>query len=199
MRKTIALTVMAVLLSGCGMLPGQQGGGGEERQPSETAAQETVQSTTPPNATAPAESQSAPPQGTKVVATLEADIAAGDKAKARVDITTLKRQGKTVSLNWTITILEGQAIIYSHLGAVPSDESVSGVSLIDPVNAKRYRVARNGTGSEAACVCSKISTDWLTKGEAATFYAVFAAPPPDITKINVEMPLLGVLTDVPIS
>ncbi|MBB5777507.1 hypothetical protein [Nonomuraea jabiensis] len=195
MRKTIALAVAAVALAGCGALPGRQvGGGGEEKQP-----QTVAESTTEPPATAKA--TEAPPQETRAIASREADVYAGDngKARARVDITALKRQGRTLSLNWTVTALEGKVNVHNGLGTGPLDMTVSAVSLIDPVNAKRYRVARNGTDQNAQCVCSGTQGQFLDKGQTSTLYAVFAAPPADVTKINIEMPMIGVLTDVPIS
>ncbi|MEV0591307.1 hypothetical protein [Nonomuraea cavernae] len=208
MRKTIALAVAAIALTGCGMLPGQQGGGGEEQQQSQRTAAEQepppagAESTSAPaeSASDPAAEQSTPPQGGKVIATLESKVASGgDSGTARVDITVLKRQGRTLSLNWTITAVDGKVNVHNGLGTGSFDYSVAKVSLIDPVNAKRYRVARNGTGSDATCVCSGTQGQFLQEGEASTLYAVFAAPPADITKINIEMPMVGVLTDVPIS
>ncbi|MFG6197345.1 hypothetical protein [Nonomuraea sp. JJY05] len=194
MRKTIALAVAAVALAGCGVLPGRQvGGGGEEKQP-----QTVAETTTEPPATA--EATEAPPQETRAIASRQADVSGGGQhGKARVDILGLKRQGRTLSLNWAITALDGKVNVHNGLGTGPLDMTVSAVSLIDPVNAKRYRVARNGTGQDAQCVCSGTQGQFLEKGQTSTLYAVFAAPPADVTKINIEMPMIGVLTDVPIS
>ncbi|MGP3955347.1 hypothetical protein ACTWPT_05070 [Nonomuraea sp. 3N208] len=195
MRRTIALAVAAVALAGCGMLPGQQGGGGEERQ--SQAASDDQATPAPKEAQ---EQQTAPAQQGQVIASREAKVGAGDMfGKARVEITALKRQGRTVSLNWTVTATDGKVNVHNGLGTAPLDFTVSGVSLIDPVNAKRYRVARNGTGEDAECVCSGTQGQFLESGEASTLYAVFAAPPADVTKVNVEMPTIGVFTDVPIS
>ncbi|SEG65348.1 hypothetical protein SAMN05444920_103727 [Nonomuraea solani] len=193
MRKTIALAVAAVALAGCGVLPGQQGGGGEEQQPP-AATPEQVTSATPERAP----QQTAQPDS--VIATREASVGAGDMyGKARADITALKRQGKTLTLNWTITATDGKVNVHNGMGTAPLDFTVSAVSLIDPVNAKRYRTARNGTGEDAECVCSGTQGQFLEKDEASTLYAVFAAPPADVTKLNIEMPMIGVITDVPIS
>jgi hypothetical protein len=194
MRKTIALAVAAVALAGCGALPGQQvGGGGEEKQP-----QTVAETTTEPPATASA--TEAPPQESRAIASRQADVSGGGQhGKARVDILGLKRQGRTLSLNWAITALDGKVNVHNGLGTGPLDMTVSAVSLIDPVNAKRYRVARNGTDQNAQCVCSGTQGQFLEKGQTSTLYAVFAAPPADVTKINIEMPMIGVLTDVPIS
>ncbi|MEV4071280.1 hypothetical protein ACGFJC_33640 [Nonomuraea fuscirosea] len=201
MRKTIALAFAAAALAGCGVIPGQQGAGGEERQPETAPAAASEQAASEQADAAEATpAQSAPPQDAKVIATREASTGAGDQyGKARVDITALKRQGRTVSLNWTVTATDGKVNLHNGLGGGALDFTVSGVSLIDPVNAKRYRVARNGTGEDAECVCSGTQGQFLEPEEASTLYAVFAAPPADVTKINIEMPMFGVLTDVPIS
>ncbi len=201
MRKTLALAVAAVALTGCGMLPGQfAGGGGEEKQQA-TARQESAQPTQEPLQTAPqsAAPQSAAPQADQVIATRETKVASGDGGVARADVTALKRQGRTVTLNWTVTAVDGKVNMHNGMGGAPLDFSVSGVSLIDPVNAKRYRVARNGTESNAECVCSDTQGEFLKAGQTVTLYALFAAPPADVTKVNIEMPMIGVFTDVPIS
>jgi len=203
MRKTLALAVAAVALTGCGTLPVPQGGG-EEKQSAAQTQQAPAQTREPEAAveqTQPAGPQeSAPPQGEAAIATRESDVSAsGQSGRARVDITALQRQGKTISLNWTVLALDGKVSLHSGLGAGALDYTVSAVSLIDPVNAKRYRVARNGTGADAKCVCSGTQGQFLTKGDKASHHAVFAAPPADVAKINIEMPMIGVLTDVPIS
>ncbi len=207
MRRTIALVAAAVALAGCGMLPAQpgSGGGGEEKQ--QTAATTQQESAAPAEEPTPeqpgeqpADQQSAPPQSGKAIATHETDVSgAGDTGRARVEITALKRQGRTVTLNWTVTAVEGKVNMHNGMAETPSDYSVSGVSLIDPVNAKRYRVARNNSGPGAECVCSETQGGFLKAGDKSSLYAVFAAPPADVTKVNVEMPMIGVLTDVPIS
>ncbi|MCK2221056.1 hypothetical protein MF672_045725 [Actinomadura sp. ATCC 31491] len=208
MRKTIALAAAAAALAGCGMMPGApQSGGGEERQsqpvPASTTAAAPTQKASEQPSQQPAEQpaqQSAPPQQGGVIATREAKVGGGDVyGEARVDVTGLKRQGRTATLTWTITALDGRVNVHNGFGSGPLDFTVSAVALIDPVNAKRYRVARNGTEQGAACVCSGTQGQFLEKGEASSLYAVFAAPPADVTKINVEMPMIGVLTDVPIS
>lgn len=194
MRKRIALAVAAVGLAGCGVLPGQQGGG--EQNQSGAAPTSAEQPATAPAAP----EQTAPAQATQVIATREASTGAGDMyGKARVDITALKRQGRTVSLNWTITATDGKVNMHNGMSRGTLDYTVSGVSLIDPVNAKRYRVARNGTGEDAECVCSGTQGQFLEPEQASSLYAVFAAPPADVTKVNIEMPMIGVFTDVPIS
>ena len=178
MRRTIALSVAAVALAGCGMLPAEQ--------------PKTV-----------VEKASATPtqrQQDEIIATRETKVASGGQyGKARVEITSLKRQGRTATLNWTVTATEGKVNLHNGMGTATLDFSVANVSLIDPVNAKRYRVARNGTGADATCVCSGTQGQFLEAGQASSLYAVFAAPPPEVTKVDVEMPMVGVIADVPLS
>ncbi|MFG1942113.1 hypothetical protein [Nonomuraea sp. NPDC048826] len=204
MRKTFALAVAAVALTGCGLVPNTAGTGGQEKQTGAATAQTEnpppAGTPDPAESAAPAEQRSAPPQSDKIIATREARVEGSDGAtKVRVEITGLLRQGKTATLNWTVTGLSGSFNLHNGMGTGVWDFSVGGVSLIDPVNAKRYRVARNGTDDKAQCVCSKTQGEFLNEDESASLYAVFAAPPADVTTINVEMPQVGVFTDVPIS
>ncbi|MGA5757053.1 hypothetical protein [Nonomuraea bangladeshensis] len=195
MRKTIVLAVAAAALAGCGVLPGAPQGGGEERR-----SRPVSESTTASAPERQPAQESAPPQQSAVIASKETKVGSGDMyGEARVDLTGLKRQGRTATLTWVVTALDGKVNVHNGLSTGTLDFTVSGVALIDPVNAKRYRVARNGTGADAECVCSGTQGQFLEKGEASTLYAVFAAPPADVSTINVEMPGIGVFTDVPIA
>ncbi|MBB6350833.1 hypothetical protein ACWGH8_02915 [Nonomuraea muscovyensis] len=200
MRKTMALAVAAVALAGCGMLPAQQGAGGEERQTQDSRPPTVQSETAPPVEPVASATQEQPAQGGEVIASRETKVTSGGQSgAARAEISALKRQGRTVTLTWTVTALSGSVNLHNGMSTATLEYSVDAVSLIDPVNAKRYRVARNGSGSDAECVCSDTQGQFLKKDETSTLYAVFAAPPPDVTKINVEMPMIGVITDVPIS
>ncbi|MFJ2032420.1 hypothetical protein [Streptosporangium sp. NPDC087985] len=221
MRRKIALAVAApglvVALTACGVLDGRQlGDGGQERQSQQASGTgatgaSSSESQAPPGAsesqappgasedqTPPGASASAPSQQGEVIATR--DVKAGG-AELTVDITGLRRQGRLVTLSWTITNTgDTDWEMSNDLGDTPAylGLTVAGVSLVDPVNAKRYRVARTGDRATAKCVCSDY--DPRTKpGEVLPLYATYAAPPPDVRKINVEFPVLGMFADVPIS
>ncbi|GAB2470328.1 hypothetical protein [Streptosporangium sandarakinum] len=220
MHRKITLSVtasaLAALLTGCGMLPPALGGtGGEEEQAAArekaitAARQERAESAATPPAGQGTAAQGADAQETPVGETAppQGQVLASRKTRSegndlRLDVTGLVRQGRTVTLNWTVTNLGAEKdtwIPHQKLGAEMLDFTVSGVSLIDPVNAKRYRVARNGTGKEAECVCSRTSGSSVKGGSSLEFYAVFGAPPADVAKVNIEFPSIGVITDVPIS
>ncbi|MGV9772154.1 hypothetical protein [Streptosporangium sp. NPDC003464] len=210
MRRKIALAVAApglvMALTACGALGDLQGGSGQERQARQAAR--TAASGAPsqgeqaPSGTqeqARPESQaSAPPQQGEVIATRQ--VKAGG-AELTVDVTGLRRQGRLTTLSWTITNTgDTKWNMSSLMGDTPAylGLTVAGVNLVDPVNAKRYRPARTGTGGATKCLCSEydITTE---PGEVLPLYASYAAPPPDVQKINIEFPILGVFADVPIS
>ncbi|MFI9553860.1 hypothetical protein [Nonomuraea endophytica] len=195
MRNKLALLLVLPALASCGMLPGQdrQGTGGEEKQAA------ALQPTTTPEASGtPTPSPADSPAG-ELTAITSRKIKHDDNT-LRIDITQLKRSGKIVTLTWTVTNLntDGSWYVGANLGSDVLDFTTSAVSLIDPVNGKRYRVARNGAGADAACVCSRVNQH-LKPGGGLEMYAVYGAPPADITKVNVEMADLGVFNDVPVS
>lgn len=203
--KTFALTVitaaLVVTLAGCSALEKVQSGGAQpsgqastpaQPQPAETQpAQQAPEVTQPPGAAAAAQS------GQPIVSS---DVAS-QGTTLRVEITGLQRQGQFVTLSWTITNTgETDWSMSSNLGDTPAGLglTVAGVSLVDTTNARRYRVARTGDEDSPTCVCSEydVTTD---PDEAVPLYATFRAPPPEVTQINVEFPILGVFNGVPIS
>jgi hypothetical protein len=72
-----------------------------------------------------------------------------------------------------------------------------GVSLVDPDAAKRYLVARDDKGG---CLCTSFFGG-LTVNPGATglLRAYFAAPPPEVSTVTVEVSNVGAFPDVPVS
>ncbi|MEU4549492.1 hypothetical protein [Nonomuraea dietziae] len=202
MRKQIALTViLAAGLTGCGMLPAQLGAGGEEKQ--QTTAQTAPQQSGGASADggtgpAPSAAPSAPAEQGQVIASREVKAGGADLL---VQITGLKRQDRVATLTWTVTNKgETRWEMTSSLGDTPLGLglTVGGVSLVDAANGKRYRVAYTGKSPSARCVCSDYDV-FTEPGEELPLHATFAAPPADVTKVNVDLRTLGVFTDVPVS
>ncbi|MEV0972903.1 hypothetical protein [Microtetraspora glauca] len=206
---------LAGVLTGCGMLPGQQGGSGEEKQPVSQGKQaaDSVDATGSDGSTgddgggsgdaaggdaAPDGQASAPAEQGTVIASREVKAGGADLT---VEITGLKRQGRLSTLTLTVTN-KGDARwqMSSGMGDTPAGLglTVAGISLVDPANGKRYTVARTGAYPKAKCLCSDYDV-FTESGEVLPLHATFAAPPPDVTKINVDLKVLGVFTDVPIS
>ncbi|MFG1702588.1 hypothetical protein ACFLIM_05290 [Nonomuraea sp. M3C6] len=205
MRQSIIVVASLALVAACGA-PIQDRGEDTQpaKQPPTTAAAQQSPAVEPPPAEPPATASEEPasdvgsgqPEG-GTVATRTVKVKG---AEVRVDITGFRREGRLATLNWSASTLnDGTWYIYTYMSADRKTNDVSGVSLVDPVNAKRYRVARSG-GQGGACVCSA-TDDLYSVGpdESATLSATFPAPPAEVTKVNVEIPLLGTFTDVPLA
>ncbi|MBE1592291.1 hypothetical protein ACFPOI_16765 [Nonomuraea angiospora] len=208
MRKTIvaAMPALALALSACAGtgLPSESGGaerqtGAQAERAPAGAAPEVAPSAPPqPSATG----SSAEPSGTSASPAPQEPVASRkfglDGRQMTLVITQLRREGKTTTLNFTLTHEDGPAWRIGHdLGQGPLDYTVGGISLVDTGNAKRYRPGRTGTKS---CLCSETSGGKpIEEGRSYPFYAMFAAPPPEVTKVHIEIPQFGIITDVPIS
>ncbi|WP_329093195.1 MULTISPECIES: hypothetical protein [unclassified Streptosporangium] len=199
------VAVVAAMLSGCGMLPGQQGSGGEERVTGTlevadpTKATEAAEPTEAVKATeVPEATETVPAERERVIARREVKASGADLT---VEITGLRRQGRLSTLTWTVTNNSDERWqMNSDMGDTPGGLglTVAGVSLVDPVNGKRYAVARTAKQPKPSCLCSEYDV-FTQPGEVLPLHASFAAPPPDVTKINVDLKVLGVFSDVPIS
>jgi hypothetical protein len=177
----------------------------------ETAAPSTTQSTRMTQSTATTATTAAPPPAqpaTQTTASAAAPAAGaiagtdGEKAGTHVDITELKRtSGGTVNLKLVLSNAGPQKLsVYGDwLGdnhvSKDSYRDISGIHLLDPVNKKKYFVV---TDSERGCVCSKNIED-VQVGGKANLWAKFPAPPPEVTKVTIEIPHFQPIDDVPIS
>ncbi|GAA3442439.1 hypothetical protein Pve01_72690 [Planomonospora venezuelensis] len=144
---------------------------------------------------APAAKATAPPD--KVVAGREGAL---DNHRFRVEVVQFIRRDRFVNLTFTATVTKGNGGlgwgVHNAFSAVPQQHpTVDGVFLVDTRNAKKHLVALD---SEGACVCSRIGSLFLKEGESAAFSATFAAPPADVTSMDVHIPNVGTLADVPL-
>lgn len=73
--------------------------------------------------------------------------------------------------------------------------NVSGLTLVDPLNKKKYFVVRDGANH---CVCSEGLHD-LKPGERTVAWARFPSPPADVQKISVLIPHFPPIDDIAIS
>lgn len=112
----------------------------------------------------------------------------------RVDISELKRtSGGTLTLKFAVVNDTTQDHSFD---LVPLVAHVSGISLLDLQNKKKYLVM---TDSEGRCVCSGFDGLTLKPGDHSTFWAKFQAPPEQVTKITVQMPGMPPFEDVVIA
>ncbi|NRQ40759.1 hypothetical protein HII36_54480, partial [Nonomuraea sp. NN258] len=145
-------------------------------------SQPVARSTTPPD---------------KVLAGREGTL---DGHRFKVEIVQLVRRDRFVNLTFTATVTkDGGGLgwqVNNSFSAVPSQHpTVDGVFLVDVKNAKKHLVALD---SEGACVCSRIQGLFLKQDDQAVFSATFAAPPADVAAVDVHIPNVGTLADVPI-
>ena len=74
--------------------------------------------------------------------------------------------------------------------------AADGLSLVDVKNSKLYLVASDGAGT---CLCSRgLSGVFLSRNLPAIFSATFAAPPADITTVDMRIPTFGTVRNVPV-
>jgi hypothetical protein len=189
---------LTVALIGCDAVGEQgQGSGGEPRQEQQSPAIEQ------PSGAAASGDVELPAKPGQPIAGQEVHNAG---ATLRIDLTGLKRTDRLITLSWTITVTKGGPDGTWQVGTKMSADQiygydVSGVSLVDPVHSKRHLVARNASDGQeqGPCVCSTTESSSLQAGGAVSFSATFTAPPPDVTKVNVDLVALGTFNDVPIS
>ena len=176
---------------------------------------ETAPATTASSETTSTTATSAPPAGqppTTTTGTTAPTAAAptagaiagtdGEKPGTHIDITELKRaSGGTVTLRFVVSnsgserLSLGSAYLGDNHVSADDYRDVSGIHLVDPVNKKKYFVV---TDAERKCFCSKGIADVETGGKL-NLWAKFPAPPPDVTKVTIEIPHFQPLDDVPIS
>jgi len=193
MRKIVSVTIVLTLaLFGCTKSETGSTATTSTQSTETTATAATAAATTATTATA---ATAAPTSG--AVASTE-----GERSGARVDVTELKRtSGGTVNLKFTITNggSDSFSTASSYFGdnAISADNyrDVSGVHLVDPVNKKKYFVV---VDSDRKCLCSKELPD-IKAGEKINVWAKFPAPPPEVTKVTIEIPHFQPMDDVTIA
>lgn len=113
------------------------------------------------------------------------------------------RDGTTSHLNLTMTS-PGDAVL--SVGTLLSDgnpeasdstgTAADGIQLVDGKNAKLYLVASDGAGQ---CLCTRdLRFLTLKEGAQVILSATFAAPPADVTTVDVIVPSFGTVKDVPV-
>lgn len=194
-----ALCAGTLVAGGCGGDDGDSGSDGQDQAatPTPTATAEAEQTPTP----TPTAEGTATPEGGAV----EGAIAEQTGLKARgarettvdIAVTGLEVDGELATLSLVFTMHEPEA---------PEDTSYSlydlngrdplYVTLVDPVNLKRYNVVQDSGGQklESGAVETDVPLDSPT-----TAQYTFAAPPPDVTEIDVSVGDWPVFRDVPIT
>jgi hypothetical protein len=201
----------ALILSGCGGLLGTDTD--EPRQPTPSAPASAI--TTPP-APPPTDLTATPSAGASASGApygAPSDLGApaatrdgtADHQKATVAVYPIRRSDTLAVMHFTVTVdpsAKDGIFVYdlftdgdSTTGEGGTSISVDGVRLVDSVRRKAYLAASD---SEGQCMCSRHLTGDLEPGITYTFYATYAAPPAEVSALDVSFPLFGTVSRVPV-
>lgn len=195
MRKTVLILAVLIAAAGCKK---------PETATSTTTTTQTTATTATTATVAPAPQPTTTTAATPTAAPTAGTIASadGEMSGSRVEVTELKRaSGGTVNLK-LVLINNNSERNFQMYGNNLGDKdvrhdyrSVGGIHLVDPVNKKKYFVVRD---AEQKCMCSNDVED-VRPGSRVNLWAKFPAPPPEVTKITIEVPHFQPMDDVPIS
>lgn len=182
-----ACVFLTLLLVGCG----------KESSPPIAATPPVAQPAASPS---PATPVAAPPSATIPPPPASAlGTSDNDKGTGRAELMELKRiSGGMLMLRMALvnTSSAPMSLATEYTDSNTGDVySVSGVTLIDPVNKKKYFVVRDAAGH---CVCSEGLKD-LKPGDRAMAWARFPAPPEDLQKISVMIPHFSPIDEIAIT
>lgn len=172
--------------------PGGSAGSASQSPPS--SSQEPSDAASSPTST----SGSSPvPTPTQTVARKQITFA---KHKFSLEVYGLSRDNGLVTLyfglkNTSGTLLKAGDRIWGSPLSRSGENDVSGVYLVDGKHKKKYLPAKAGK----ECMCTNRLSEW-TVGPDQTIYltASYAAPPEGVDSMNVTVPHLATLTDIPV-
>jgi hypothetical protein len=194
MRKIIVILAVLAAVTACKKTETAT----QSTQSTTTQATETSATITPvPQSTTETTAPTAAPATVGVIASSDGEISG-----VKFEVVELKRSsGGTVNLKFVLNNSSNKPFALSgyYLGdsdvSADSYRNVSGIHLVDPVNKKKYFVV---TDSNKKCLCSNAVAD-VEAGGRSTLWAKFPAPPPEVTRVTVEVPHFQPMDDVPIS
>jgi hypothetical protein len=191
----IALCGAVLGLVGCG---GDDGDSGNEDQAATPEATTEAEQTATPTETATAEETTDDPAAEGALAEQKGLKARGSR-ETTVDIAVagLEVDARLATLSLVYTMHSPEAApdtsysLYDLNGQQPLY-----VTLVDPVNLKRYNVVQDSEGR--ALESGAVETDVPLDGSTTAQYT-FAAPPPDVTEIDVSVGDWPTFRDIPIT
>ena len=125
--------------------------------------------------------------------------AEGETPDVRIEVRDLKRgDGDTVTLRLRLVNESGEPFDAScemrEYGGNDDCGTFSGAYLLDAANKKKYLVVRD---TEGKCVCSGV--DNIEDGKKMNIWATYPAPPAEVTKMTVIVPLFEPIEGVPVN
>lgn len=194
-RMLVIALCGALSLGGCG--GGDDDGGGNRNSPEDRA--DAPAATTEPEETAMATPTAAVEEGAEDALAEQTGLKARSARTTTVDIAVLSLEvaGKLATLTLSFTAHDPEAApdtSYSLADLNGSSPTLS-VTLLDPVNLRRYMVVKD---SDDDALESRDDFVDVPLDASATAKYTFAAPPPDVTKIDVSVGDWPTFRDVPI-
>jgi hypothetical protein len=203
----VTVALAALVLAGCS-LPGVGGGSPTSSAPAPSEPPASAP-TGAPATTAPAgQPTPADPSASSGAAPLGEAFTTRTSAMGGVKVTLqlypLQRDGSVSHLNLTLsapaTGTEGQVtqlLSDSNPKAGDSEsDAADGIQVVDGKNSKLYLVASDGNGT---CLCSRnLGRTFLTDDLPVLVTATFAAPPADVSTVDVVVPSFGTVKGVPV-
>ena len=173
---------------------------------SEAPSQSATEVPSPSTSAAPTPADpDQPPSGDQLGQVAATRASAADGKKITLQLYPLLRDGSTSHLNMTLTSPVSRtdrvqiAQLLSDKNSSASDQTMfaaDGLQVIDGKNAKLYLVASDGAGQ---CLCSRgLEGVFLQANAPVLFSATFAAPPADVTQVDVRIPSFGTVKNVPV-
>jgi hypothetical protein len=135
------------------------------------------------------------------------NVSKGDSPPARdlpkngyslhVQIDSLYRAGKTVTLEWSVKYVStnnsNAAWEPGYAFGANYSTTTNAVILIDPATGSRHP-----TAEQNGCLCSDLYNKGWRTGETASFYNAFTDLPSTAEKVSVDIPGVGLFAGVPI-
>lgn len=125
--------------------------------------------------------------------------AEGEVPDIRIEVRDLKRGGDgTVTLR--LRLVNDSTDPFDHDCGMKDDgfndacEAFSGAYLLDGSNKKKYLVVRD---SERKCVCGNVGD--LEPGKKMNIWATYPAPPAEVAKVTVVVPMFEPIEGVPVT
>lgn len=198
------LALCAIVLAGCS-------GDSDATTTVTVPATSTGSSATEPSTettTDTGETETGPQEQPEVLASAESSI---DKDPARIEIVSLVRSGSVVQLTLRLhnlrdeddpgatdmgvsTAFDDSLSKYNGFDNPP--DTLDAVYLVDGKNKKKYLVAHDSAGQPLTD--TNLNGIFIAAGEFVTLSASLAAPPADVTDVDVFIPKFGTLSGVPI-
>lgn len=208
MRRLVPLGLLTLALSttACGALGSPEGPASSAPPPASSAPAPSAGTTSA--APAPASATPADPSASSggelgQVAASRTSAKGGQKIIA--SLYPVQRDGAVSHLNLALSqpagatksVQVGDLLADDNYDAIDHDGlTADGLQLVDGAHAKLYLVASDGNGQ---CLCSRGLSRVFVQGDAPVLIsATFAAPPPDVTSVDVRVPGFGTVKGVPV-